>query len=237
MTDLEERISIRKPTADRPLLGLTILVVEDSRYACETLRLMCLRSGARIRRADCLASAQRHLKVYRPSVVIIDMGLPDGSGRDLIAILAQASPRIGVILAISGDDGTREAALAAGADGFLEKPLDTLARFQEAVLAHLPQRVRPKGPRALPSERIIADRTALRDDIAHVAGLLESRQDRRTLDYVAQFLGGVARAARDRPLAAAAAELANCRSAESRRRTVARVISMLHARAEFPAPI
>ena len=237
MTDLEERISIRKPTTDRPLLGLTILVVEDSRYACEMLRLMCLRSGARIRRADCLASAQRHLKVYRPSVVIIDMGLPDGSGRDLIARLAQASPRIGVILAISGDDGAREAALAAGVDGFLEKPLDTLARFQEAVLAHLPQGARPKGPRALPSERIIADRTALRDDIAHVADLLEARQDRRTLDYVAQFLGGVARAARDRPLAAAAAELAGCRSAESRRSTVARVIAMLHARAELPAPI
>ena len=43
----------RLPSARRPLLGLTILVIEDSRYACEALRLLCLRSGARIRHWDC----------------------------------------------------------------------------------------------------------------------------------------------------------------------------------------
>ena len=108
------------PTAERPLLGLTVLVVEDSRYACEAMRLLCLRSGARIRRADCIRSARRHLQVYRPSVVAVDMGLPDGNGADLIAELAQAETEKSVVLATSGDETLEAEAMAAGAQGTTE---------------------------------------------------------------------------------------------------------------------
>ena len=50
--DLKEFMARRQATANRPLLGITVLVVEDSRFASEAMRLLCLRSGARIRRAD-----------------------------------------------------------------------------------------------------------------------------------------------------------------------------------------
>ena len=56
---------------DRPLAGLTVLVVEDSRVASEAVRLLCLRSGARIRRADSIRAALRHLQTYRPCAVLI----------------------------------------------------------------------------------------------------------------------------------------------------------------------
>ena len=50
----------------QPLAGLTILAVEDSRFASESLRLLCLRSDARLRRADSLDQADRHLSVSAP---------------------------------------------------------------------------------------------------------------------------------------------------------------------------
>ena len=227
-----------RPTASRPLLGMTILVVEDSRFTCETLRLMCLRSGARIRRADCLASARRHLQVYRPSAAVIDMGLPDGSGLDLIAELSRATPRVGVIIGLSGDDRAETEALAAGADGFLGKPLDSLAQFQETDLSALPPAAVPAGPRSLTEEAVSPDRVAFRDDMSHVAALLEQRQDGATIDYVVQFLGGVARSARDYTLERAASDLARSRcQGKTRHEKVARLMQMVHARIESRAAI
>lgn len=227
-----------RPTASRPLLGMTILVVEDSRFTCETLRLMCLRSGARIRRADCLASARRHLKVYRPSAAVIDMGLPDGSGLDLISELARAVPRVGVIIGLSGDDRAETEAMAAGADGFLAKPLDSLGQFQETILAALPPEAMPSGPRAVAEEAVRPDRMAFHDDMSHVATLLEARQDEPTIDYVAQFLGGVARSARDTTLERAASDLARSPSEGAQRREkVARLMQVVQARLESRAAI
>ncbi|CUH76761.1 KDP operon transcriptional regulatory protein KdpE [Tritonibacter multivorans] len=195
----------------RPLLGLTVLVVEDSRYACEAMRLLCLRSGARIRRADCLKSANRHLQVYRPSAVVIDLGLPDGSGLDLIRELSQCTPRVSVILGMSGDDNAEAAAIEAGADGFLPKPVTSLGAFQTAILSKLPPDRQPVGLRQVSDEEIIPDRLAYRDDMAHAAEVLNDDESDKSWDYLAQFLGGVARSVGDAPLADAAAALAASR--------------------------
>ena len=205
--DLTDFLSTRGPQPGRPLLGLTVLVVEDSRFACEAMRLLCLRSGARIRRADCLRSARRHLQTYRPTIVIVDLGLPDGSGADLIADLARTSPRVPVLLGTSGDADLAPQAMAAGADGFLAKPLESLARFQATVLAALPQgSPKPVGV-AEQGDRIEPDQIALRDDLAHVAALLGGVPDDDALAYIGQFLSGIAASAHDQPLEDAARDL------------------------------
>lgn len=231
MDDLDPLSLTRTPTATRPLLGLTVLVVEDSRFACEAMRLLCLRSGARIRRADSLCAARRHLQVYRPSVVIVDLGLPDGSGTELITELATAANRVTVILGISGDDHGRDSAIAAGADGFLAKPVNSLALFQEAVLSHLPRECQPCGPRVINEEIINPDPIAYQDDIAHAAEVLTAKDGRKMIDYVAQFLDGVARSADDADLAEAARAMARSQAAgDPVGGNVARVTEMLQAR-------
>ncbi|WP_306153854.1 response regulator [Roseovarius sp. MMSF_3281] len=238
MEDLDGTLAPnRAPSARRPLLGMTILVVEDSRYACEALRLMCLRSGARIRRADCLSSARRHLQVYRPSAVIVDHGLPDGSGLDLIAELNAATPRVGIIMGLSGDGFAASASVAAGADGFFEKPMVGLAAFQQALLDHLPSDRQPSGPRALSDEVIEPDPVAFVDDMAHAAALLEDCGEGPMMDYLAQFLGGVAHLVEDGPLAQAASDLARRREAGGggTREAVARIAGLVQARLHQPA--
>ncbi len=211
--ELEHFGLIRRPNPERPLQGMTVLVVEDSRFASEAIRLLCLRSGARIRRADTLAAAHRHLAVYRPSVVIIDIGLPDGSGTGLIAELAQARPRVGAILAMSGEEAGREAALAAGADAFLAKPIESLFAFQQAVLRALPEDGILPGPRVVSADKVAPDPISFKDDLSHMAEVIDSGPRGEELDYIAQFLTGVARSAHDADLEAAALRLAQARAA------------------------
>ena len=214
MDNIDRLLAVPQPTAARPLLGLTVLLIEDSRFASEAFRLMCVRSGARIRRADSLENARKHLAVYRPSVAIVDAGLPDGSGIDLIAQLVHGSPRIDVVLGTSGDHDQRGDVMAAGADGFLAKPIDSLAAFQSAILAHLPDDRQPPGPRLASNDIIAPDRVAYRDDLVHVIEVLSGGEP-EAVDYVTQFLGGVSASARDADIASAVERLKSLRQDEA----------------------
>ncbi|MBL4915836.1 response regulator [Szabonella alba] len=202
-----------------PLAGLTLLTVEDSRFASEAMRLMAQRSGARLRRAETMAQARRHLALYRPDAVIVDLGLPDGPGEELIAEIAGAqvkgiagdepglSPesRLAtgpILLATSGDPSRRAAALAAGAQDFIAKPVATLAGFQGAIMRHLPG----AGQRLSGAVGSIhPDPQALRDDLAHAARLLARGAPGRRA-YVLAFLRGLARISHDPGLERAARE-------------------------------
>lgn len=180
-----------------PLQGLTVLLVEDSRFTCDALRLICHRSGARLRRADTLAAARGHLRCYRPDVAIIDLGLPDGRGEGLIAEL---SGKDMVVLGMSGDPDGRQVALAAGADDFLDKPAGSVSAFQQLIL----RLVAGSGPAMTPATDLplTGDPLALRDDLRMAAGLVaEATTD---ASYATGFLRSLARASGDVALELAA---------------------------------
>lgn len=184
-------------TGDLPLRGVTILAVEDSRFASESLRLICRRLGARLRRADSLQTAAAHLRLYRPDVAIVDLGLPDGSGEELISDLASRQPRP-VIIAISGDGARREAALAAGADAFLEKPIAGLHEMAALLRRLFPERV----GKMTAEEGVVPDPLALRDDIVHAVDLLDHLPGPEGEAYVAGFVHGLAVDSGDKALIA-----------------------------------
>lgn len=205
MTGMSNTLHSLKPTSRRPLHGLMVLLVEDSLTAGEAVRLMCITSGARLRRADCMESARRHLRIYRPDVAIVDMGLPDGDGAELISELAQATPRTQTIIGLSADPSRATAAMKAGADSFIEKPLNSIAGFQSAILMNLPTHRRPMDIRLLPDLAFEADQRALQEDLNHALELLNKndKEDAQS-GYLAAFISGVARTASDPTLEQAA---------------------------------
>ena len=194
--------SAHPPSAALPLQGLTILVVEDSRFACEALRLIAQRAGARLRRAENLETARAHLRTYRPDIAVVDLGLPDGRGEALIRDLVLARPRIAAIIGTSGLPTGRLSALAAGADGFLEKPIGGYRAFCELMARFLPGPVDLTHP-SLSAPLPAPDPLALRDDLLRAAKTLGQEPDRALQRYVSNFVAGIARVSDDDTLVAA----------------------------------
>jgi len=92
------------------------------------------------------------------------------------------------------------------------------------------------GPRPVSSEELLPDPIAMRDDLTHVVRILDRRPDGQTLDYVAQFVGGVAISARDRALLKAARGLDAARTGPGRRmEAVSNLNAVIHARLEATA--
>ncbi len=121
----------------------SVLLVEDDADFRDSLARLVEREGFRVAQADCLAQAREMLEHLSPDVVLIDLGLPDGDGLELIAS-EQAAPHTDFVV-ITGQASVETAieALRAGAIDYLEKPVDR-ARLK-AVLANAARTQELKG--------------------------------------------------------------------------------------------
>jgi CheY-like chemotaxis protein len=119
----------------RPL----ILAVEDDARNVALLRAILERAGYQLAIVGSLAEARAWLAGQRPDLVLLDIGLPDGSGLDLARELKHGTPAASPpIVALSARvlAADREAAAKAGCDAFLAKPLRT-AELLSLVAAHI----------------------------------------------------------------------------------------------------
>jgi two-component system catabolic regulation response regulator CreB len=98
-----------------------ILVVEDDGAIADAVLYSLRREGMCADVADTLAAARSRLD--DADVVILDLGLPDGSGYSLLAdVRAAASPPRVIVLTSRDEEVECVAALEAGADDFVTKP-------------------------------------------------------------------------------------------------------------------
>jgi two-component system, chemotaxis family, chemotaxis protein CheY len=115
-----------------------VLVIDDSGLTRRNLRNILERAGFVVSEApDGMAALERYF-VDKPDVVFLDLVMTGMYGLDVLAKLRQLDGEARVVV-ISADiqTPTREAAEAAGASAFLNKPVDEreVLRTLDAVLA------------------------------------------------------------------------------------------------------
>jgi len=124
--------------------SLAALVVDDESAIRRFLRSILVAEGFEVSEARDLATARHSISNTQFDVAVLDLGLPDGSGADLIGILqAAGSPAI-IVLSALDDEPRKVAALDAGADDFVSKPFG-VAEFMARVRAALRHRVQMQG--------------------------------------------------------------------------------------------
>ncbi|MFV2073213.1 MAG: sigma-54-dependent transcriptional regulator [Thermoanaerobaculales bacterium] len=101
-----------------------ILVVEDDPLTSEMLCTWLAAEGHTVDAVDTAAAALEHLETRAPEVVLLDLGLPDEDGIDLLPKLKDGDELISVII-LTGQTDTRTVveAMLRGADNFLPKPV------------------------------------------------------------------------------------------------------------------
>ena len=112
----------------QPLDGLRVLVIEDEPDARELLSMTLEVSGAKVETVESAQAALESLSLFRPDVLLSDIGLPTESGYDLIrkvrALPSESSKIPAVALTAFASEKDREHALSAGFQMHLAKPVD-----------------------------------------------------------------------------------------------------------------
>jgi len=102
---------------------MKILVIEDEAALCETIVAYLEEEGYRCEQAGTVELGSEKVNLYEYDCMLVDIGLPDGSGLSLIKELKKCHPETGIII-ISAKNSLEDktSGLDLGADDYLTKP-------------------------------------------------------------------------------------------------------------------
>ena len=116
--------------------GATILIVDDEPPIRRLLRTTLAAHEYRIVEAANGAEALSAMRHHRPDLMLLDLGLPDVDGLELIGRLRDLGHVPIVVLSSRGDEAAKVIALDAGADDYVTKPFgaeELMARLRAAL--------------------------------------------------------------------------------------------------------
>jgi two-component system KDP operon response regulator KdpE len=135
--------------------GPRILVVDDEPQILRALQTSLRGAGYEVDTAETAASALAAAALRPPDAVILDLVLPDGTGIDVCSNLRQWSSAPVIVLSAVGEERQKIAALDAGADDYVTKPvgIDELLARLRAVL----RRTVPSGDPVIEIGELVVD--------------------------------------------------------------------------------
>ena len=102
----------------------TILIVDDEPQIRKMLNIYLDAVEFRVEEAETGKQAVRMSTSIKPDLVLLDLGLPDIDGKEVIASIRQWSQMPIIVLSVRSDDEEIVAALDAGADDYVVKPFN-----------------------------------------------------------------------------------------------------------------
>ena len=102
---------------------MKILVIEDEQALCETIVSYLEEEGYRCEQAETVELGSEKVNLYEYDCMLVDIGLPDGSGLSLIKELKKCHPETGIIIiSAKNSQDDKISGLDLGADDYLTKP-------------------------------------------------------------------------------------------------------------------
>jgi two-component system KDP operon response regulator KdpE len=117
-----------------------ILIVEDDQAIQNVLRMLFEANGFRVVVAGTAARGEQDAKLHRPDIVLVDLGLPDRDGINVITGIRSWSPVPIIVLSARTAEEQHLAAFEKGADDYVTKPFSApalLARARAMVRRHV----------------------------------------------------------------------------------------------------
>lgn len=127
----------------------TILIVEDDKYIIHFLSVSFREENYGFQVAKSVKEAVSLFYANRPDVVILDLGLPDGDGMEVIERIREIADTPVIVVSARQEEDEKIRALDAGADDYVTKPFymgELLARIR-AVLRKTEKHSREKETR------------------------------------------------------------------------------------------
>jgi two-component system KDP operon response regulator KdpE len=110
-----------------------VLVIDDEIQIRRLLRAALETAGYRVREAETGQAGLHEVAYQRPDIIVLDLGLPDLSGMEILKRLREWCQVPVLILSVRGQENEKIAALDAGANDYMTKPFgwgELLARLR-----------------------------------------------------------------------------------------------------------